>query len=119
MTAERRIDELEEAKQRVVAGIDHAIVSLKGSIEFRDAVEHLLVGTPFEKPVEDGKDVEGLYGRLRNALKAGKPAPPLIADIHTKLDELGCGESHNTGFGCCRCTRNDTIEDIKALLAQI
>ena len=69
MTAEHRVQELEDARRRINTGVDHAIVSLKGSIEFRDAVEELLVGTPYEKPATD-TDYEGLYGRLRNALKA-------------------------------------------------
>ncbi len=63
------IDELEQAKRDVVSGIDNAICTLKGSVEFRNAVEDLLVGTPYEKPSGAAYDFEGLYGRLRNALK--------------------------------------------------
>lgn len=69
MTGELRITQLEHAKETVVRGIDHAIHSLKGAVEFRDAVEHMLDGTPFEKPA--GDDILGLYGRLRDALRSG------------------------------------------------
>jgi hypothetical protein len=66
--------ELEQAKRTVIAGIDAAIVTLKGSVELRDAVEDLLKGTPYEKPADD---YEGLYGRLRSALKA-QPAAEAV-----------------------------------------
>lgn len=62
---------LEQAKREVAEGIDAAITTLKGSIEFRNSVEELLIGTPYEKPKDGGYDFEGLYGRLRNALRAG------------------------------------------------
>lgn len=66
---------LERAKRDVVLGIDAAIVTLKGSVEFRNAVEQLLVGTPHGKPADAEYDFEGLYGRLRNALRASSSAP--------------------------------------------
>ena len=64
------IEQLEQAKLEVVAGIDEAVTTLKGSVAFRNAVEALLVGTPYEQPVCD--DFEGLYGRLRAALRKGR-----------------------------------------------
>jgi hypothetical protein len=70
--SDTRILSLEHAKREIVAGIDEAITVLKGSVEFRDAVEALLVGTPHEKPADARNDFEGLYGRLRNALKGGQ-----------------------------------------------
>ena len=63
---------LAQTKEQIIAGIDMAITTLRGSVEFRNAVEDLLVGTPYEKPVDAIRDFEGLYGRLRNALRAGK-----------------------------------------------
>ena len=63
------IEQLEQAKLEVVAGIDEAVTTLKGSVAFRNAVEALLVGTPYEKPADPAYDFEGLYGRLRNALR--------------------------------------------------
>lgn len=65
MTVER----LEQAKRDVTTGIDAAITTLKGSVEFRNAVEALLIGTPYEKPADAARDFDGLYGRLRNALR--------------------------------------------------
>lgn len=62
-------ERLEEARRSVNSGIELAAITLKGSVEFRDAVEELLVGTPYEKPSNDRQDFDGLYGRLRNALK--------------------------------------------------
>jgi len=41
-----------------------------GAQGLREALEHLLLGTPFEKPVK--YDDEGLYGRVRAAICAGK-----------------------------------------------
>lgn len=35
-----------------------------------------------------------------------------ISEIIKKLDNLRCGEPHNTGFGCCRCETNDLIDEI-------
>ncbi len=67
-----REQQLEQAKRAVVAAVDTAIVTLRGSVEFRNAVEALLVGTPYEKPTDSRDDFEGLYGRLRAALRAGK-----------------------------------------------
>lgn len=65
------IERLEAARRDVADGIDEAIVALKGSVEFRNAVEALLLRTPYEKPASDAYDFEGLYGRLRNALRDG------------------------------------------------
>lgn len=42
------------------------IQAVRGAVHFREAVELLLVGTPYEKPV--GEDLEGLYGRVPAAL---------------------------------------------------
>lgn len=44
-------------------------------MEFRDAVEALLVGTPYERPADAVQDFEGLYGRLRSALAAAPVYP--------------------------------------------
>ena len=69
MTLNEEVAAIQQAKRDIVALIDHAIVVLKGSLEFRTGVEALLVGTPFEAPKPDEYDFEGLYGRLRNALQ--------------------------------------------------
>lgn len=65
--------------------------TFKGSLEFRDAVFELLEGTPFAAPV--GDDFEGLYGRLRSALKsaasvplAAQPETPEVTDIRLMPD---------------------------------
>ena len=52
-----------EAIDEAIAFHDRAA----GAVDFRDAVELLLVGTPFEKPLKH--DVEGLYGRVRAAIQ--------------------------------------------------
>lgn len=63
---------LRRAHDAVAKGIDYAITTLRGSVEFRNAVEQLLVGTPNEKPPDERYDFEGLYGRLRNQLEQTK-----------------------------------------------
>lgn len=67
--------ELEKARKAINAGIDGAITTLRGSVEFRNAVEELLVGSPYEKPPSTVTDFEGLYGRLRSALLSSSPRP--------------------------------------------
>lgn len=68
------VESLERAKREVSAGIDEAITTLKGSVEFRNAVEALLIGTQYEKPADATYDFEGLYGRLRGALEQARAA---------------------------------------------
>lgn len=57
-----------EAAEASLAEMRDYIQSVRGPIHTSACFELLLVGTPWEKPT--GYDVEGLYGRMRNALKA-------------------------------------------------
>lgn len=89
------LEHLEQAKRSVIGGIDAAIVTLKGSVELRNAVEELLIGTPYEKPPDSIRDDEGLYGRLKNALgstiklRGCSRAQTLIIEMtNEKRDEL-------------------------------
>jgi hypothetical protein len=66
---EQQVEKIERTQRAMNAGFTEAVVVLKGSVEFRNAVEALLVGTPHVKPTADAYDFEGLYGRLRNALQ--------------------------------------------------
>ena len=64
-----KIQQLEQAKLDCAAALNDAIVAWRGAQEFRNAVEELLCGTPYQRPTDH--DHEGLYGRLRNALRDG------------------------------------------------
>lgn len=46
-------------------------------------------------------------------------AKKVKGEIYALLEDLGCGEPHGTGFGCCRCSRNDLIEMVKQLLTRL
>ena len=66
---DRTIQKLQEYEAELHSAIREAVVAVKGSQEFRDAVEDLLKDTPYRKPI--CYDHEGLYGRVRNAIREG------------------------------------------------
>jgi hypothetical protein len=61
------VHELRRGWNEVAKALDHAIIQVKGAAELRNALEHMLRGTPYEKPT--GYDHEGLYGRLQSAVR--------------------------------------------------
>lgn len=95
---EQQVEKLDRTQRAMNAGFSEALVVLKGSVEFRNAVEALLVGTPHEKPTDTVHDFEGLYGRLRNALRGrlhtqdvtrdDKLAAALVEQLHAAIQEL-------------------------------
>lgn len=60
------VDRLQQARQAIIESIDDTLLVVQGADHFRESVEQLLVGTPYEKPA--GYDFLGLYGRLHDAL---------------------------------------------------
>ena len=65
---DQTIQKLEEYEAALKVSIREAVVAVRGSQEFRDAVEELLVGTRYAAP-KGCYDHEGLYGRVRNAIR--------------------------------------------------
>ncbi len=71
---EKHLDECLQRLDETRTLLDRIQTDLRGAQEFRDAVFDLLEGTPFGEKADSTYD--GLYGRLRAALRAPETDAP-------------------------------------------